>query len=210
MPQATLKAKSNEGLVAVSEAHPGASFEVLGAWPDGARLRLLVETTSLHRDALVATLVATPDVHDFEVRHADDDRILFEVATPTPEPHGAMADSGVIPTFPLHLEDGWFVGELVASREQLSAFREELRAAGIEHRVTQVSAEPETSNLLTERQREVVDAALEQGYYESPRRCTQTELADALSVNTSVVSRVLHRAEGRIVAAYRTRSEPTP
>ncbi len=48
----------------------------------------------------------------------------------TPEPHGAMADSGIVPSFPLYLKGGWFVGDLVASQGHLSTFRDELNSAG--------------------------------------------------------------------------------
>ncbi len=202
MPRATLKAKSNDGLVALSEAHPDAVFEVLGAWPDEAELRLLVETDALGVDPLIETLGALSAVTGFEVRHAGANRILFEVTTTIPEPHGAMADSGIVPSFPLHLEDGWLVGDLIASRDQLSAFRDELDSAAIEYRITQVSATTAESPLLTDRQREVVDVALEHGYYDSPRDCTLTALAEHLGVNKSAVSRVLHRAEGKIITAY--------
>lgn len=202
MPQATMKARSNDGLVALSEAHPDVAFEVFGAWPDGDELRLLVETGALGVDPLLETLGTIPDVTDFEVRHAGSNRVLFEVTTTTPEPHGAMADSGIVPSFPLHLEGGWLVGDLVASQDQLSAFRDELDSAGIEYRITRVSATPTESPLLTDRQREVVDVALERGYYDSPRDCTLTALAEHLDVNKSAVSRVLHRAEGKTITAW--------
>lgn len=187
---------------AVRSPYPDAVFEVRGAWPDGEGLRLLVETDALGVDLLIETLGTISDVTDFEVRHAGSDRILYEVTTPTPEPHGAMADSGIVPSFPLHLEDGWLVGDLVASQDQLSTFRDELDSAGIEYRITQVSATPAESPLLTDRQREVVDVALEHGYYDSPRDCTFTTFAEHLDVNKSAVSRVLHRAEGKIITAY--------
>lgn len=209
VPRASLRVKSNDGLVALSLAHPAAEFEVLGAWPDGDELRLLVRTESVEGAVLERTLADITEVHDFEVRHADAERVLVEVSTPTPAPHGAMAESGVVPSFPLRVENGWLVGDLVASRAQLSAFRDELRAADIEFEVTAVSPDAETAQLLTDRQREVVDAALAAGYYESPRACTLTGLADSLDVNKSVVSRVLHRAEGRVVAHYRSSDRDT-
>ena len=204
MPRATLKTKSNDGLVALSEAHPDAMFKVLGAWPDGEEFRLLVETNALGVDLLSRTLETIADVTDFDVRHAGDHRILFEVATTTPEPHGAMTDSGIVPSFPFDLEDGWLVGDLVASQNQLSAFRDELDSAGIEYLITKVAATPEEPSLLTDRQREVVDTALAHGYYDSPRDCTLTTIAEHLDVNKSAVSRVLHRAEGKIIRAYRS------
>lgn len=206
MPQVTLRAKSNDGLVALSDAHPEAVFHVYGAWPTGDELRVLLETKTVDADYLAETLEEISEILDAEFRYADDTRILFEASTPIPDPHGAMAQSGIAPSFPLHLEDGWIVGDVVAPQAQISAFREELSTADIEHRISRVSSEPTDPNLLTSRQRDIVDAALDHGYYDVPRDCTLTELAEKLHVNKSVVSRVLHRAEGRIIADYR--SEP--
>lgn len=94
------------------------------------------------------------------------------------------------------------VGDLIASQDQLSAFRDELAAGGIEYRLIQRSEMDRSQAALTDRQQEVVELAVEHGYYESPRECSLTDLAEILEVNTSVISRVLHRAEGRIVTAY--------
>lgn len=203
MPTATLKVRSNDGLVALSSAHPSVRFTVLGGWPDGDTMRLLVETRAVDGETLVDTLTGLTEIHAFEIRHADD-RTLVEITTAIPEPHGAMADSGVVPSFPLCLEGGWLVGDLVASRDRIAAFRDELAAADIEFEMTALRTRPEDTDLLTARQREVVDAALEEGYYETPRECSITDLAERLGVHKSVASRLLHRAEGRIVAAYRS------
>jgi predicted DNA binding protein len=209
VPRATLRVKSNEGVVALSNNHPDATFEVLGGWPSDDRMRLLVRTGDVERAAVETTLEALDAVAAHEVRHAGDDAVLFEMATPMPPPHGAMADSGVVPSFPLRAEDGWLVGDLVASRDQIRAFREELEDADIPHELEAVRATAEPDDVLTDRQREVLRAAHRRGYYDEPRGCTQTALADELGVDTSVVSRVLKRAEGALVAAYLDEADGT-
>lgn len=117
MPQATLKIKSNKALVALSEQYPETEFNVLGAWPTDGKLRVLVETSTIGVPSLDEALSAIPTLTDVEIRQSTAERILFEVSTPTPPLHGAMADSGVIPSFPLRLENGWFVGDITTSRE---------------------------------------------------------------------------------------------
>lgn len=221
MPRVTLQARSNPGLVALSDEYPAVPFGVLGAWPTAAGLRLLLEFDArgleggqasggglpnvLERGALEATLADLDDVLDHEIRHAGPGTALFEVSTPRPLPHGAMAESGVVPEFPLRLEGGWLTGDLVATDEQLTAFRDELDDADIDYQVTRVTnAAPEPDRLLTDRQREVLDVAIAAGYYDVPRESTLTDLAERLGVNKSVVSRVLHRAESRIVTDYWT------
>ena len=202
MPQATLKIKSNEALVTLSEQYAKTEFSVLGAWPTDGKLRVLVETSTIGLPSLKEALSTIPMLTDVEIRHSTAERILFEVSTPTPPPHGAMADSGIVPSFPLRLENGWFVGDITASREQLSAFRDELDAGEIEYHLVQISGIDGAGDALTNRQRDVVELAVEHGYYDSPRRCTLSDLADRLDVNKSVVSRILQRAEGHIITAY--------
>ena len=202
MPQATLKIKSNEALVTLSEQYPQTEFNVLGAWPTDGKLRVLVETSTIGLPSLREALSTIPMLTNVEIRHSTAERILFEVSTPTPPPHGAMADSGIVPSFPLRLENGWFVGDITASREQLSAFRDELDAGEIEYHLVQISGIDGAGDALTNRQRDVVELAVEHGYYDSPRRCTLSDLADRLDVNKSVVSRILQRAEGHIITAY--------
>lgn len=55
---------------------------------------------------------------------------------------------------------------------------------------------------LTERQRELMSLAVANGYYDTPRGCTLTDLADAANISKSTASAVLHRAEGRLVKSF--------
>jgi predicted DNA binding protein len=202
MARARLKIKSNEALVSLSERHPDAKFLILGGWPTDEKRRVLVQTSGVDIAVLEQTLAAIPTLTEIEFRQRTDERVLFEASTPTPAPHGAMAESGVVPSFPLRVEDGWFIGTLAASHEQLSAFRDELDVADIDYQLIRISENEEASDMLTPRQQEVIELAVQHGYYESPRRCTLTDLADLLDVNKSVVSRILQRAEGHIITAY--------
>lgn len=54
---------------------------------------------------------------------------------------------------------------------------------------------------LTDRQREVLRTAYENGYYDVPRGTTTNELAEELGVDGSTVSEHLQRAERNLVAA---------
>jgi predicted DNA binding protein len=60
---------------------------------------------------------------------------------------------------------------------------------------------PET--LLTDRQLEVLDAALAVGYYEEPRRGTQADVADAVGLAPATVGEHLRRIEGSVLRSLR-------
>lgn len=59
--------------------------------------------------------------------------------------------------------------------------------------------------VLTERQRELLDLAVEEGYYEVPRGTTHRELAERLDRSTGTVSERLQRIEARLIEAYARR-----
>jgi DNA-binding CsgD family transcriptional regulator len=64
--------------------------------------------------------------------------------------------------------------------------------------------EPDTgrlAGLLTDRQLEVFDLAVREGYYEVPRETTHRELAATLDLATGTVSEHLQRIESKLVAA---------
>lgn len=56
---------------------------------------------------------------------------------------------------------------------------------------------------LTAREREVLDAALERGYYETPREATHADVAEALDCSASTVGDHLRSIESKVLGAYR-------
>ena len=61
---------------------------------------------------------------------------------------------------------------------------------------------PEFIELLPARQRTVLDKAIELGYYDRPRGCTQRMIADALNIKQATVSEHLQSAESTIIHAF--------
>lgn len=54
---------------------------------------------------------------------------------------------------------------------------------------------------LTDRQREVLDAARDLGYYESPRAATHRDIADRLDIATGTVAEHLQKIEARVLGS---------
>lgn len=52
---------------------------------------------------------------------------------------------------------------------------------------------------LTDRQREILTTAVDEGYYQTPRRVTHEEIADALSLNSSTVGEHLRKVEACVL-----------
>ncbi len=103
---------------------------------------------------------------------------------------------------PLPFTDGGLritvVGTHEMLRQALEEFPDEIRVS-----IEQVGEySPDGRNvlsLLTDRQLEVFETAVEQGYYDIPRRATHKDIADGLGCAPSTVDEHLRKAESRVL-----------
>lgn len=90
----------------------------------------------------------------------------------------------------------------VPSREALFAYRDHCRERDLEFRLVGLYPGESTDGEglgLTDRQREVLERALEEGYFEVPRRTTLTELADELGVSDQALSAIMRRGQANLL-----------
>ncbi|MFW5957141.1 MAG: helix-turn-helix domain-containing protein [Natronomonas sp.] len=57
----------------------------------------------------------------------------------------------------------------------------------------------ELTSLLTDRQQEILERAVELGYYEVPRRATHEDIADSVGVSTTTIGEHLRKIEARML-----------
>lgn len=189
----------------LSTEYPNDEFRLLSAYPTEEGLLVVLEAT-MADPSVVRRLfegVPTERVSSYEVLHADERTVLFQFQLPfVPSPYRALLSSGNLPQFPYTIEDGWIVCELTTSQARLSKFKDELQETGFTFEVVRVTQSVDPTDLLTDRQRRFVTEAIDRGYYDTPRRCSLTDLAAALKVSKSTASVVLHRAEETIVKEF--------
>lgn len=130
-----------------------------------------------------------------------------------------IGDGCVCPVFRSHdcvssieaVENGELVIDVVLrSRDVLTSIVASLRERGAAvelRRITEVGAASSRRRLtidadaITDKQREAIEAAVEAGYYDTPRRADLSELAERLGVSRSAVSQRLTAAESTLVGA---------
>lgn len=186
----------------VSTAFPDARFRVLAALPDGETGVGLVAISGPDVPAVVEATAAHDAVTALDVlgRHGDEALVRFE--TDAPILLFPARESGVPIEPPVEIRDGTATLDVTASRARLSALGDQLRAFDLDFRVEYVHRSLAAEPLLTDTQRALVTAAVEHGYYDTPRETTLTELAEAVGIAKSTASETLHRAEGSIVKQY--------
>lgn len=204
MPRAKLTLTVPEGVWIgdLSRAHPGTQFRILAALPDEDAGVGLVEVVSSDLAAVVGDLQDHDEVARVDPLQRHDRVAVIQLETTQPFLLLPVRDSGIALEMPFELQDGEAVWEVTASQERLSALGEQFEAFGIAFDVQHIHQHIESEQLLTERQRRLVVTAVERGYYDTPRCCSLTELAEAVGIAKSTCSETLHRAEEEIVKQF--------
>lgn len=202
MPRIQLKinaAASQDQLAAISTEFPDEEFEILASHRSDDRLIGVIDVRTMNGDAVARYFEEAVDVYSSEVIFADEQSLLLQYEIPVPEPFRVARESGNLTLFPITMHDGWLFVERSASDDQLAEYRNQLDNAGLQYQILSIQQSHDPVDLLTDRQRQFIIEAVARGYYETPRKCTLTELAKTFEVNKSAASGTLRRAEKRII-----------
>src|SRR6266571_9488080 len=88
-----------------------------------------------------------------------------------------------------------------SGREALTELLERLKDEQVDVKILRLTSVANVEN-LTSHQRSIVEVALEEGYFDYPRKVTLRALAKKVGVSASTVSEVLRRAEKKILSTY--------
>ena len=185
----------------VSVAYPETDFRVIAILSGEDTGIALVEITAANPIPIITDADRRPDIIDMELLWKQDDTSMLQVETSNPLLLSPIMQAGIPLQTPFVIVDGVATWELTTSSERLSALGRRLAEAGIGYEIEYIHDEPTDSGeaILTDRQRELLLAAAEQGYYDSPRQTTLTAVSDSLNISKATGSDVLHRAEGKVV-----------
>lgn len=204
MPKAvlTVRVPGHIWLGDLTREYPTATFRILAALPDEDSGIAMAEITADDVDDVLAAMEAYDEVTHLEVLGQPDSTALVQFETTQPLLLMPLRESGALLDLPFEIRDGRANWSVSATHDRLSSLGQELRALNIDFEVESINQEKQTAQLLTDRQESLLETAVEEGYYDTPRGCTLTELADAVDIAKSTASETLHRAESQIIKEY--------
>jgi predicted DNA binding protein len=97
--------------------------------------------------------------------------------------------------------DGKLEWILLGNDAMVKTLINDLQAAGVEASVLKVSQLREEEE-LTARQEQILQIALEKGYYEFPKNITLRQLARALDISPASLSEILRRGQKRVLQEH--------
>lgn len=179
----------------VSRKRPEAVLRIEETMPLG-RGRGVAKISS--SSGLAVELNAHPGID--EVRELGSNRYEVDIAPKGGGYIKEIRDVGVIPQSPFEVRDGWVDWTIECSADKSRELVQLLREGGTPYRV--VSTRSTGSRMLTPKQRLIFDSALNEGYWDTPRRITLSDLANLLGLSKSTLSVHLHKIEGIVLNVF--------
>jgi len=186
----------------ISRDFPATTFRVLSAVPSGDAGFGLLEIESESMPAVLDAIEDRSGISSVELMQRSESTAIVQFETTEPLLLLSIQQSGAPIELPLTIRDGKAVIELTASRNRLSEFGRQLETFGMSYTLNRVYDATDTPDLLTDQQRRLLVTAVEMGYYDTPRECTLTELAEEADLAKSTTSVTLHRAEETVVKEF--------
>jgi predicted DNA binding protein len=192
-----------------STAFPSATFRLLTGVPKGGCALELgeVRAEADHLTEVTDAIRNHPDITAYEAVFAGDQRAVAQYEADEKSLYEFLWESSLPPEFPIVVEDGVMEFDITATQTQFDAFGQALDERDRGYDLLSVVHTDESDTLLTDRQRECLQAALRHGYFEVPRECTLAELADRLGVDKSTASETIRRGQTRLVKSSLLRRE---
>lgn len=187
----------------VSVGHPEANFRVLGVLADEGTGVALLEVRAADPVPIISDIEGAETVLDIDLLYKREDATLLQVETADPRLLVPMLEAEIPLQTPFGVDEGAATWELTTSADRLATLGERLEAAGIAFDLEALRDPRETADrLLTDRQQEALLAAIEAGYYETPREITLTDLSSVLGISKATGSDLLHRAESAVLTWF--------
>ena len=196
-----------EWIAEVSRANPDATYRLLSGLRTGDRAVELGEVVAEDPAVAAAAVAEHPATVGFERLETAEDRVLSRYEVRDTGLYDLLERSSLPPEFPVVVRDGWYEFDLTGTREEFDRFRAELEESPLRYELLSVVTSERVTDLLTDRQREVLDTALRMGYFEIPRDCRLADLAAELDIDKSTASRTLRRGATRVLRWYLTGPE---
>jgi hypothetical protein len=186
----------------LSRRFAGAEFEILTVFPKEQGGVALTEITAQNPGRVVAAMGEYEEVLHIDCLQQSEETALVQFETAEPILLLPVQEAGTPLELPFTIHDGRVDWEITATQDRLSRLADQLREFDISFDVRSVIHQVETTQLLTARQTEIIQRAVETGYYDTPRESTLTELAEDLGLAKSTCSETLHRAEEKIIKQF--------
>ena len=159
---------------------------------------ILIEIKGKGLGNLTKKLKNHPTISDNAIINDSGSSIMLNIKSKGPVLLSIFNREEIVPIYPIHIQNGWGEWHFFATRERITAIFDDFKAKGINVELKSVG-KYKAKNKLSERQLEVLDHAIKEGYFEIPRKITLNNLASKLEIASSTLSELLRRINKKLI-----------
>lgn len=183
----------------LSTTFPRTTFRLLSGYRTGDTALELGEIITDRPTEVVTAMDDHPSIEAHELLESDDRRALLKYETADTALYDFVETSSLTIEFPVDVRNGWYEFDLTGTRDELDRLQDVLESSPLSYELLSLVSSTDPGDMLTDRQQEIIQTAVQNGYFEIPRECTLAELADELDIDKSTASTILRRGEAQIV-----------
>lgn len=191
----------------LSRTFPTATFRLLAGLRTDELATELGEIVTDNPERCIDALQAHPSISNIEILESSDRRVLGKYETSDTQLYEFVELAEIPVEFPVTITNGWFEFDFTGTSDDFDQFQIILETNGMAYELLSLMHTSDTDTLLTTRQRELLELAVREGYFEVPRECTLSELSSKVGIDKATASVILRRGEGTIVKWFLTGPE---
>ena len=171
--------------------------------PDGEGVQELFEVTSAAdlSDKIVSYLRQDSYVYDIDIVRADQGRVIGSLKTHRCTACKTFAGANCFLVSATSQPDGKLEWAVLGNDTMVKSLMQELEHQKVASEVVKIS-KLKGEEELTARQENILQIALEKGYFEFPKKITLRQLAKVLDVSPATLTEILRRGQKRVLQEH--------
>lgn len=157
----------------------------------------IIEMMYYDIDSLINNIKNHPSVFEFSEIERGENRIRFNVKTKDPYLLYAVIKCGVLINFPVNVREGYAYWKLVSSRERIDELLTLFEEKNIQFDLLRIGKSPydleDQESKLTLEESNVLEKAINSGFFEIPRNISLETLANEIGKSKSALSVMLRK-----------------
>ena len=157
----------------------------------------IIEIFHYNIDLLIDEIKNHESVIDFSILEKEENRVKFNVKTKDPFLLYAVIKCGVLVNFPVRVREGYAFWRLISTRERIDELLTLFEQKSVNFTLLKIGNSPyildDEKNKLTFSESNVLDKAINSGFFEIPRKISLEKLANELGKSKSALSVMLRK-----------------
>lgn len=157
----------------------------------------LIEIKHYKINDIIEEIKNHPSVLEFSLLEKEEHRVKFNVKTKDPYLLYGVIKCGVLVNFPVNVRDGYAYWRLIATRERIDELLTLFDKKHINYELLRIGNAPyeitDEKYKLSLEESEILEQALNSGFFEVPRKISLEELANQLGKSKSALSVMLRK-----------------